>query len=71
MATKLMTESSHPLTNLKSLRFITSPEGEPQSVIISIDEFASLMETLKFKRKRISWHRSTGHVKNSAELTHL
>ena len=51
MATRLMTESSHPLTNLKSLQFITSPEGEPQSVIISIDEFSSLLETLNIQAK--------------------
>ena len=52
MSTRLMTESSHPLTSLRSLRFITSPEGEPQSVIISIDEFASLLETLNIQAKK-------------------
>ena len=52
MATQLMTESIHPLTKLRSLRFITSPEGEPQSVIISIDEFASILETLNIQAKK-------------------
>jgi PHD/YefM family antitoxin component YafN of YafNO toxin-antitoxin module len=52
MASRLMTESSYPLTNLRSLRFITSREGEPQSVIISIDEFASILETLNIQAKK-------------------
>ena len=52
MATQLVTESIHPLISLSSLRFITSPEGEPQSVIISIDEFASLLETLNIQAKK-------------------
>jgi len=52
MATQVMTESIHPLTSFRSLRFIISPEGEPQSVIISIDEFASLLETLDIQSKK-------------------
>lgn len=52
MSTQLMTESIHPITWLRSLRFITSPEGEPQSVIISIDEFTSLLETLNIQAKK-------------------
>ncbi len=51
MVIRLKTESYHPLTNLRSLRFITSPEGELQSVIISIYEFASLLETLNIQAK--------------------
>jgi|GEM_PF-766065 len=52
MSTPLVTESIHPLTSLRSLRFITSRDGEPQSVIISIDEFASLLETLHIQAKK-------------------
>jgi len=39
----------HPSKDLKSLRFITSPEGEPQSVILSIEEFECLLETFNIE----------------------
>jgi len=52
MATRVMTESIHLLTSLKSLQFITSSEGEPKSVVISIDEFTSLLETLNIQAKK-------------------
>jgi PHD/YefM family antitoxin component YafN of YafNO toxin-antitoxin module len=52
MSAQLITEAIHPLTSLRSLRFITSPEGEPQSVIISIDEFSSLLETFNIQAKK-------------------
>jgi len=43
--------SSHLFKDLKSLRFISSPQGEPQSVILSIEEFKSLLETLSVEAK--------------------
>lgn len=43
--------TSHPYKDLKSLRFITSPKGELQSVILSIEEFQNLIETASFETK--------------------
>ena len=52
MSAQTITESIHPLNSLRSLQFITSPEGEPQSVIISLDEFTSLLETFNIQVKK-------------------
>ena len=43
--------TSEPFKDLQSLRFITSPQGEPQSVILSIEEFKLLFETLSVEAK--------------------
>lgn len=37
--------------DLESLRFITSPQGEAQSVILSIEDFKRLLETLSIEAK--------------------
>ena len=42
-------QTFQPFKDLKSLRFITSPDGEPQSVILSIAEFEGLLKTFNIE----------------------
>ena len=43
--------AANKFKELKSLSFITSPQGEAQSVILSIEDFKRLLETLSIEAK--------------------
>jgi len=71
MSTKFKMQSSHPLTGLRSLRIISTPKGEPESVIISIDEFESLLESVDIQARKVlfeSIDRAREELRNASSL---